>query len=57
MPFDEPTTTTTSAPEYTPLRAECQYLVGIFFCSSIECILLLIYPDYFEVPVFESRSS
>ena len=28
-----------SGAEYTPLRAQCQYLVAIFFHHSIECIL------------------
>jgi hypothetical protein len=50
-----------SGVEYTPERAHCQYLVAIFFCSSIECILphiarflRLYFP---EVPVLESNSS
>jgi len=28
-----------SGAEYTPLQAQCQYLVAIFFRHSIECIL------------------
>src|SRR5262245_15033916 len=35
-----------SAVEYTPERAQCQYLVAIFFCSSIECILPRIYANF-----------
>jgi hypothetical protein len=50
-----------SGVEYTPERAQCQYLVAIFFCSSIECILpqfARILTRYLpDVPVLESRSS
>jgi hypothetical protein len=51
-----------SGVEYTPERAQCQYLVAIFFRSSIECIWAANYADfpadYFpEVPVLESSSS
>ena len=34
-----------SGAEYTPLQAQCQYLVAIFFRSSIECILPQINAD------------
>src|ERR1044072_2000178 len=51
---------TSSGAEYTPLRAQCQYLVAIFFCHSIECILAADRREctwsYLPVPVFESNS-